>query len=84
MLLDLNEPWRVIARSTDPIMEPVAPYEQKGFFNNVVFTNGHLVKDDIVTIYYGAADKVICGATFSVSKILESLNQATISTGLLT
>ena len=80
MLLDLNEPWRVMARSTDPIMEPIAPYEQKGFFNNVVFTNGHLVNGDIVTIYYGAADKVICGATFSVSEILRSLfNHSTIS-----
>jgi len=82
MLLDLNEPWRIIARSTDPIMEPIAPYEQKVFFNNVVFTNGHLAKGDMVTIYYGAADKVICGATFSISNILASFNQASNSTEL--
>jgi len=74
MLLDLNEPWRVLARSAMPIMEPVAPYEQKGFFSNVVFTNGHLVNGNTVTIYYGAADKVICGATFSLADIFGSFH----------
>jgi predicted GH43/DUF377 family glycosyl hydrolase len=73
LLLDLAEPWKVIARSTEPIMEPVAPYEQTGFFGNVVFTNGHLVEGDQLTIYYGASDSVICGAQFSIAGILESL-----------
>lgn len=72
MLLDLNEPWRVLERSVGPIMEPVAPYEQKGFFNNVVFTNGYLVNGDTVTIYYGGADRVICGATLSIADVLGS------------
>ena len=62
LLLDLDEPWKVLARSNDPIMEPLADYEQVGFFGNVVFTNGHLVDGDEVTIYYGASDSVICGA----------------------
>ncbi|MGD0464851.1 MAG: glycoside hydrolase family 130 protein [Tepidisphaeraceae bacterium] len=73
MLLDLEQPWKVIARSKDPIMEPSAPYEQTGFFGNVIFTNGHLVDDDMVTIYYGASDSVICGAQFSIAEILTSL-----------
>jgi predicted GH43/DUF377 family glycosyl hydrolase len=30
LLLDLEEPWKVIARSTEPIMETVAAYEQTG------------------------------------------------------
>lgn len=73
LLLDLDDPTQVIARSEDPIMEPVAPYEQKGFLGNVVFTNGHVVDGDTVTIYYGASDSVICGATLSVSDILGTL-----------
>ncbi|MGA2035481.1 MAG: glycoside hydrolase family 130 protein, partial [Thermoguttaceae bacterium] len=60
LLLDLDEPWRVLARSQDPIMEPSAEYERAGFFGNVVFSNGHLVDGDQVTIYYGASDSVIC------------------------
>jgi predicted GH43/DUF377 family glycosyl hydrolase len=73
MLLDLDEPWQVLARSGTPIMEPIAPYEQVGFFGNVVFTNGHLVDGDELTIYYGASDSVICGARFSIAEILGTL-----------
>ena len=73
LLLDLHEPWKVLARSNDPIMEPFASYEQVGFFGNVVFTNGHLVNGDEVTIYYGASDSVICGARFSIREILQTL-----------
>ncbi len=73
LLLDLNDPSIVLARSTDPIMEPVAPYEQTGFFGNVVFTNGHYVDGDTIHLYYGASDEVICGATLSIREILNSL-----------
>jgi predicted GH43/DUF377 family glycosyl hydrolase len=73
LLLDLESPWKVIRRSREPIMEPIAEYEQTGFFGNVVFTNGHVVDGDTVTIYYGASDTVICGARLSISAILDSL-----------
>jgi predicted GH43/DUF377 family glycosyl hydrolase len=73
MLLDLQQPWKVMARSHDPIMEPTADYERTGFFGNVLFTNGHLVNGDEVTIYYGASDSVICAAKFSIQQILQTL-----------
>ncbi len=73
LLLDSKDPSIVLARSTEPIMEPIASYEQTGFFGNVVFTNGHLVENDTVKIYYGASDEVICTAEFSISEILNSL-----------
>jgi predicted GH43/DUF377 family glycosyl hydrolase len=73
LLLDLSEPWRVLARSETPIMEPSTPYELEGFFGQVIFTNGHLVDGDRIIMYYGAADSVICGAEFSIQSILSSL-----------
>ena len=73
LLLDLNEPWKVLARSEAPIMEPLEQYEQEGFFGHVIFTNGHIVNGDRLTLYYGAADSVICAATFSVESILAGL-----------
>lgn len=73
LLLDLNDPSKVIARSDEPIMEPIAPYEQTGFFGNVVFTNGHYVEGDTIHMYYGASDEVICKATLSISEILATL-----------
>ena len=73
LLLDLDDPSKVLARSVEPIMIPEAPYELTGFFGNVVFTNGHLVDGDQITIYYGASDEVICGAQLSISEIIHSL-----------
>lgn len=74
LLLDLENPSKVLARSQEPIMVPEAEYELTGFFGNVVFTNGHIVNDDKITIYYGASDEVICAAESSINKILKSLN----------
>ena len=75
VLLDLNDPSKVLARSEQPIMRPSTEYELCGFFGHVVFTNGHVVAPDgdSLTIYYGAADEFVCGATFSITEILESL-----------
>lgn len=77
ILLDLKDPSRVIARSKDPIMFPSAEYELNGFFGQVVFTNGHVVSSDgdTLVVYYGAADEVVCGATFSIKEILASLKE---------
>ena len=73
LLLDLNDPSKVLARSTEPIMEPIADYEKTGFFGNVVFTNGHYVVGDTIKMYYGASDEVICSADFSIKEILKTL-----------
>lgn len=73
LLLDLQDPSRVIARSDQPIMEPTAEYELTGFFGNVIFTNGHIVEGDSIRMFYGASDEVICGAEFSIQEILNSL-----------
>jgi predicted GH43/DUF377 family glycosyl hydrolase len=74
VLLDINDPSIVLARSVEPVFEPQAPYELTGFFGNVVFTNGHIVDGDLIHMYYGASDEVICGATLSVSHILSTLS----------
>ena len=73
LLLDLEDPTHVLARSREPIMEPETEYERNGFYGNCVFTNGHVINGDTITLYYGAADSVICGATASLSAILDSL-----------
>ena len=74
ILLDLDDPSKVIARSENPIMEPIAEYEQTGFFGNVVFTNGHRVDGDNIQLYYGASDEHVCMASFSIKEILTQLN----------
>jgi len=61
-LLDLDEPWKVIARGRDYLLAPKVAYEQVGDVPNVVFPCAALVDRDAdrLTIYYGAADTVTC------------------------
>ncbi|MBL4745012.1 MAG: glycoside hydrolase family 130 protein [Flavobacteriaceae bacterium] len=75
ILLDLNDPTKVIARSETPIMEPLTPYEKTGFFGEVIFTNGHIVTGDEVKLYYGAADEIVGLATFSIKELLKTLEK---------
>ncbi|MCX5659002.1 MAG: glycoside hydrolase family 130 protein [Planctomycetota bacterium] len=74
LLLDREDPTRVLARSREPVLWPREPYELTGFFGNVVFTNGHVADGDRVTIYYGASDEVICAATASIKELLKTLD----------
>lgn len=72
-LMDLKDPAIIIGRTLHPIMVPTESYELSGFFGHVVFTNGHIVDGDKLTIYYGAADEFVCGAEFSIAEILEKM-----------
>lgn len=73
ILLDLNDPTKIIARSDKPILEPEAEYEKNGFFGDVVFSCGALVEGDVVKMYYGVADTSMACAELSLQDILDSL-----------
>jgi predicted GH43/DUF377 family glycosyl hydrolase len=73
VLCDMEQPARPLARSAEPLLVPEAAYEMEGFFDNVVFTCGAVVRGDALTIYYGAADQYVCGAEVSLSEVLDSL-----------
>ena len=74
VLFDLNDPTKVLARSSKPVMEPEAIYETKGFFGDVVFGTGAVVDGDKVKMYYGASDTSMACAELSVKEILDSLD----------
>jgi beta-1,4-mannooligosaccharide/beta-1,4-mannosyl-N-acetylglucosamine phosphorylase len=73
MLLDLENPHKVIGMSKEPLLAPEADYEVKeGFRTNVIFPGGMILEDSgEVKIYYGAADTVECLATAHVDDLLE-------------
>lgn len=73
MLLDLEQPWRVVGISRQPLLvpEPQYDYEAHGFRDYVIFPGGMILEDDgEVKIYYGAADTVECLATARVEDLL--------------
>lgn len=72
MLLDLDNPSRVLGMHKSPLLVPEADYEVAGGFrNNVIFPGGMLLEDSgEVKIYYGAADTVECLATADVNDLI--------------
>lgn len=69
-LLDLDDPRKVLARTSDWVFAPEASYEQNGLVPGVVFTCGAICRGDEVWMYYGAADTVIGLATAKMSDLL--------------
>ena len=73
LLLDLDDPQRVIARSPEPILVPETDFERKGFMPNVVFPTGIVERGDTYLVYYGAADAATAVVELSRSELLGSL-----------
>ncbi len=72
MMLDLNEPWKVIGRCKDPILYVKEPYEMIGQVPNVVFPGAVIpFEDGTVNIYYGGADYVQCLATTTLDDLIK-------------
>ena len=72
-LLDLDDPRKVIARTKQPILEPVEDYEKIGDVNNVVFPTGTVVIDKKLLLYYGGADRVCCVASANIDELVEHI-----------
>jgi len=81
VLLDLDEPWRVLHRGALNILEPRESWELTGQVPNVVFPSGMCVDrfdeegfalpESAVRVYYGAADTVVGRATATIGELLD-------------
>jgi beta-1,4-mannooligosaccharide/beta-1,4-mannosyl-N-acetylglucosamine phosphorylase len=76
-LLDLDEPWKVIARSRDYLISPQKPYEQIGDVQNVTFPCAALLDAPTgrLTVYYGAADTVTCLAHGYLNDVIDFVKE---------
>lgn len=77
-LLDLKNPTKEIARLPYPLFKPELIWELKGEVNNVCFPTGTVLFEDLLYIYYGAADEQIGTASVSISELLKELMLNTI------
>jgi predicted GH43/DUF377 family glycosyl hydrolase len=59
MLLDLQDPTKVLARTKTPILEPLAAYENEGCKYGVIYPCGAVIIEDRLFVYYGGADMVV-------------------------
>lgn len=80
LLLDLENPSKIIARTDHPLLVPQAEYEKYGMVPNIVFPSGAYSKGDKLYLYYGAADTVIGVAMGKTSELVKELMKNRIRT----
>lgn len=76
MMLDLDDPSKIIGQCPEFILTPREYYERVGEVPNVVFSNGAIVEPNgEVKVYYGGADTCICLATAQLDDLIEACLQ---------
>lgn len=73
MLLDPNDPTKIMHRAQEPVLEPIESYENVGFKSGVVYVTGAIVKDGLLLVYYGGADSYVCVASAPFEEFTEAL-----------
>ncbi len=71
-LLDLDDPYRLIGRTQEPLIVPTAE-ERVGYVPNVAYTCGAMIHNDVVLIPYAMSDMVTTFATVPLADLLRQL-----------
>jgi len=74
MILALDDPSRVLYRTSDPILEPEEYYENEGK-PGIVYPCGAVVLKDELFVYYGGGDRVVCCATAQMDHFIKSVKK---------
>ena len=69
MILDINDPTKVLHRTHSPILSPDDWYENDGK-PGVAYPCGAVIIENTLFVYYGGADRVVCVATAPVDEFL--------------
>jgi len=72
ILLDLNDPAKVIGHLKEPLISPVEA-EREGYVPNVVYTCGAMIHRGELVIPYAISDSMSCIATVPVKDLLAGL-----------
>jgi len=72
VLLDKDDPSKVLARTPEPILSPSAK-ERDGYVPNVVYSCGAMVHDRTLLLPYGIADNFAAFATCDVGELLATM-----------
>lgn len=75
ILLDIDDPRRVIGHLEEPILVPIED-ERDGYVPNVVYSCGSMIHGDQLVIPYGFSDQGTGIATTPLAEVLDRLTQA--------
>jgi predicted GH43/DUF377 family glycosyl hydrolase len=77
MILEKENPCKVLERSDIPIISPRENYERIGDINNYIMSTGIILEDNgELKIYYGAADNCLCLGTTHIDQILKTCSES--------
>jgi predicted GH43/DUF377 family glycosyl hydrolase len=71
-LLDKNDPFKVLARSREPLLRP-EPSEREGYVPNVVYTCGAMRHNDHIILPYAVSDTFSNFSTVKISTLLDAM-----------
>jgi predicted GH43/DUF377 family glycosyl hydrolase len=70
-LLDLYEPWKVLRRSDDWILEASASYECSSDGGRIIFPTGVTVHENCINLYYGTANHCVAVASAKLDDVMK-------------
>lgn len=73
IILDVNDPYKVLYQLPYPLLRPVRNYEKQGIVREVVFGTSVIDRGEDYWLYYGAADTVIALASINKEGLLSEL-----------
>jgi predicted GH43/DUF377 family glycosyl hydrolase len=73
MLLDINNPTKVLYRTNRPLIAPDVSYENEGHKAGVVYPCGAVTMNGDLFVYYGGADTVVCAAKQNLNTFLDQM-----------
>ena len=73
LLLDLENPQKIIGRTRGPLLAPTEEYEQMGIVPNVAFPSGAYIEKKNLFIFYGSADTTGSIARVRLSDLIGSI-----------
>jgi predicted GH43/DUF377 family glycosyl hydrolase len=75
LLLDLEQPHRVLARTIEPILFPDDDLRD-GYVPNVVYSCGGIAHGDHLILPFGIADQRISIARFSITGLIDAMQES--------
>jgi len=72
-LLDKNDPSRVLARASEPLLHPEAS-EREGYVPNVVYTCGAMRHNDQIILPYAISDTYSNFATITIAALMRAMS----------
>lgn len=76
LLLDADDPSRILKQTVEPFFHPEADFEVNGFVPNVVFPTGLVRDGERLLLYYGAADAACGLVEFDLAELMAAMGLA--------